>query len=96
MRFVCFVTVYLLRMRQIGNSVDKISNLMREFYSLRSTAVSCPKINENQSKFLIKEIMQKCDMIETEGKELFTLQLDSKFTCIIPFFATSRPNMSMM
>ena len=35
-------------------------------------------------------------MIETEGNELFTLQLDSKFTCIIPFFATSRPNMSMM
>ena len=68
MRFVCFVTVYLLRMRQIGNSVDKISNLMREFYSLRSTAVSCPeRINENLSRFLIKEIMQKCDMIETEG-----------------------------
>ena len=57
--FVCFVNVYLLKMRQISKSVQKISNLMREFYSLRSTAVSCPKINENQSKFLIKEIMQK-------------------------------------
>ena len=43
LRFVCFVNVYLLRMRQIGNSVEKISNIMKEFLSLRSTAVSCPE-----------------------------------------------------
>ena len=97
LRFVCFVNLYLLRMRQIGNSVDKISNLMKEFYSLRSTAVSCPeRINENQSRFLTKDIMQIYDLIETEANHLFALQMDTKFISIIPFFATTRPNMCLM
>ena len=40
--------------------------------------------------------MQIGDLIENEDNHLFALQMDTKFTSIIPFFATTHPNMSLM
>ena len=84
-------------MRQIRKVVTNIASLLKDFRSLKNTAsLDQTQVSPTQTQFLVTQIERIHEMIEEQADILFSLQMCEKYHCILPFFSSNRPNLSMM